>query len=492
GDEVELARHAAGRHARHRPDRAVARVDRDERGSRVVRPVERLRDRATSSALERRVDRRVDAEPARADGVRAVLVDQLVPDEAEEVRLADRRVEAARPEAEPSLGEARAVFEPGEVAVLVHRTEHLAPPCERVGRTVEGVVQRRRLRQPGEEGRLEQRELARMLGEVRLRGGLDAVRVVAEVDLVHPLAEDLRLRPVLVELDREAGLLDLALERPLLRDVEVANELLRQRRAALDDLARGEVLPERPQDRAVVDTAVLVEAAVLDVDGSLPQPRTDPPERDRLAVPFGRDRAEERAVGRVDERVLADPDRPERRERAAAGERRGGRQTRGHERHRNREQHQDREDDRGCAATRLRTPARPAATEVAGRVLERAAPRRAHAAAPQMPRARSVSCTRSRRSASASSAAASVGAHTRTVTVAFASRALTKTSGAWSPARSRRSRSTSSCRSVPSGTCSVTEATFSRLTIVELRMVSAARRSFGITTLVLSAARSTV
>ena len=186
------------------------------------------------------------------------------------------------------------------------------------------VVQGRRLREAGEQRRLHQRQVLRRLREVRLRGGLDTVGVVAEVDLVHPGGEDALLRPVAAELDRQAGLLDLPLERPLPRDVEVADELLRDRRAALDHLALVQVAPGGAEDALVVDAAVLVEAAVLDGDRRLRHPRADLLQRHRLAVVLGRDRPEQRAVGRVDERVLADRHRAQRRERAAGLERSGG------------------------------------------------------------------------------------------------------------------------------------------------------------------------
>src|SRR2546430_13563107 len=62
------------------------------------------------------------------------------------------------------------------------------------------------------------------------------------VDGVHVRAEDPVLRLVLRELDRQTRFLDLSLERSLARDVEVADELLRDRRAPLDDPARAEVL----------------------------------------------------------------------------------------------------------------------------------------------------------------------------------------------------------------------------------------------------------
>src|SRR4029077_20166352 len=80
-------------------------------------------------------------------------------------------------------------------------------------------------------------------------------------------------------------------------------------RAALDHVTRAEVLPGGAGDALVVDAAVLVEAVVLDRDRCLAHPRADAPEGDRRAIALSRDRAQQRAVGRVDERVLADLDR---------------------------------------------------------------------------------------------------------------------------------------------------------------------------------------
>ena len=147
-----------------------------------------------------------------------------------------------------------------------------------------------------------------MLGEVRLRRGLDAVGVVPEVDLVQVAREDPVLRVHVLELLGEAGLLDLAVEGDLLADVEVADELLRDRRAALDDVAALHVLDGSADDALPVDTAVLVEAAVLDVDSRARDPVRHAVETDRLAVPLRGDRAEHGSVGRVDEGVRADRD----------------------------------------------------------------------------------------------------------------------------------------------------------------------------------------
>src|SRR5438067_1012594 len=142
-----------------------------------------------------------------------------------------------------------------------------------------------------------------MAREVRLRGGLDAVGVIPVVDGVQVAGENLVLRPAAAELDRETRLPDLALEGPLAAGVEVAHELLRDRRSALDDLAGADVAPESAGDPDVVDAAVLVEAAVLDRDRGRREPVGHAPEPDGLAIPLGGDRPEQRSIRREDERV---------------------------------------------------------------------------------------------------------------------------------------------------------------------------------------------
>ena len=80
-------------------------------------------------------------------------------------------------------------------------------------------------------------------------------------------------------------LADLALDRVLrVVDVEVADELLGDRRGALLDLARLEVLDRRADDRAVVDAVVLVEVLVLDRDRRLLELERDLVELHRRAA----------------------------------------------------------------------------------------------------------------------------------------------------------------------------------------------------------------
>ena len=79
----------------------------------------------------------------------------------------------------------------------------------------------------------------------------------------------------LLELPGERRLAHLARDRLLVADVGVLDELLRDRRAALDDALRADVLPERAHDAARVDAVVLVEAAILDRDDRLAHDRRD-------------------------------------------------------------------------------------------------------------------------------------------------------------------------------------------------------------------------
>ena len=98
--------------------------------------------------------------------------------------------------------------------------------------------------------------------EVRARGGLGAVGAVPEGDAVEVAGEDPLLRPLAVELHREAALRQLAGVRPLVAEVERTRELLRDRRAALDDVPLTGVRDERADRAAVVDALVLEEPPV--------------------------------------------------------------------------------------------------------------------------------------------------------------------------------------------------------------------------------------
>ena len=157
---------------------------------------------------------------------------------------------------------------------------------------------------PGQQRRLGQRQLLGALLEVRARRLLDAVRAVPEVDGVEVGGEDPVLAPALLELPRERRLAHLARERPLVADVGVLHELLRDRRTTLDDALVADVLPERARDAAHVDAVVLEEALVLDGDDRLAHDRRDVLGADEHAALVAAEHREHRpAVGRVDDGV---------------------------------------------------------------------------------------------------------------------------------------------------------------------------------------------
>ena len=115
----------------------------------------------------------------------------------------------------------------------------------------------------------------RRLLEVGERRLADPVGAVPEVDRVQVRRQDPVLLLALLQLPGERGLLQLAGHGPLVFDVGVLDELLRDRRAALDDRLVLDVGRERAPDRPHVDAAVVVEALVLDGDDRLLHDRGD-------------------------------------------------------------------------------------------------------------------------------------------------------------------------------------------------------------------------
>ena len=114
--------------------------------------------------------------------------------------------------------------------------------------------------------------------------------------------------------------------------VEVLGELLRDRRAALPDVAGLQVVERRARDAVPVERAVLPVAPVLDRDRGRAHRRRDVLPAHADAVLGARDHAERlvlaglaRAVARVHARVLAELDRPKPRELGQVVDERGGR-----------------------------------------------------------------------------------------------------------------------------------------------------------------------
>src|SRR5206468_1676647 len=129
---------------------------------------------------------------------------------------------------------------------------------------IRGIERRRRLRHAREQRGLGERELREIaLAEVRLRRGLDAVRLIPVVDLVEVELEDLLLRVRSRHLNGEDRLLHLARDAHLVADDALLHELLRDRGCAAHDGVMKEVVADGADDAEDVDAGVGPERLVL-------------------------------------------------------------------------------------------------------------------------------------------------------------------------------------------------------------------------------------
>ncbi len=163
--------------------------------------------------------------------------------------------------------------------------EHLGEPVAALLGMHDRVVGGRRLHQPRQEGRLDEREVAGLLAEVGLGGGADAVRVLPEEHGVEVTLEDLVLALVLLEPDGVGHLQQLVASVAFEPGhVVVLDDLHRDRRGALHRTLGREVRQRRPEQAADVDAVVDVELAILDREEGLDHVPRDLREGDRLAV----------------------------------------------------------------------------------------------------------------------------------------------------------------------------------------------------------------
>ena len=181
----------------------------------------------------------------------------------------------------------RVVLLLGDIAIRQHPVEHEIASLYAVLAAVDKrVVVRRRLGNAHEGGSLGQRQVGRVLREVALRGGLDAVRGIAVVDGVEVHAQYLVFRVHFLELDGKVHLAHLALDGYLIHLVGedgVAHELLRDGRGTLATRS-GDVHHECTGDAGQVEAAVLVEALVLGCHRSIEHILADLVQLNRLAV----------------------------------------------------------------------------------------------------------------------------------------------------------------------------------------------------------------
>src|SRR5262249_57031177 len=102
--------------------------------------------------------------------------------------------------------------------------------------------------------------------ETALRCCLDPVGTGAEIDAVEIELENLPLGELVVEQQSQHEFLNVAVERARLGQEQILRQLLGESRAALRHVATKEVGDHRTPDADRVDSAMLIEAAILDGD----------------------------------------------------------------------------------------------------------------------------------------------------------------------------------------------------------------------------------
>ena len=130
------------------------------------------------------------------------------------------------------------------------------------------IVVGRPLDEPNQQREFTDVELGERLGEVELAAESEAMYrarpVLAEIHFVQVRDQNVLLGKVRLEPQRHHGLGCLSTDGLFVRQEVVLDELLRQRAAALNHMARPKVGPQRAQDTQRVDAVVLVKTPVLD------------------------------------------------------------------------------------------------------------------------------------------------------------------------------------------------------------------------------------
>ena len=194
----------------------------------------------------------------------------------------------------------------GDDAVREHAVEHHIAALRAVLGIVNRVVVRRRLGNTHKRRRFGDGELTCVLREVALRCCLNAIGTRAVVDGVQVHEQDVVFRVLLLELDRDIRLANLALDRDVIhlrRENRVAHELLCDGRCALK-VAAHEVVHQGAADAPRVDRTMGVEAFVLRSNRALERVVADLVDFDRVAVLQLELREHRLPIARIDDRRL--------------------------------------------------------------------------------------------------------------------------------------------------------------------------------------------
>jgi len=157
--------------------------------------------------------------------------------------------------------------------LLQHAVEDgVAAPLDGFGPRVDVEV-RRLLGNTGQGRCLREGQLPDRLVEVAASSGLEAVVALAQIGRqVAVKGQDLLFAQLLLELDREEDLLELAPQGLFSGQKEAAGNLHGDRGETFGPAAFPEIDPHRPEEASQVDAPVLEEAGVLDRDHRVAQP----------------------------------------------------------------------------------------------------------------------------------------------------------------------------------------------------------------------------
>ena len=207
---------------------------------------------------------RAHGQPAFVDHLLAKPGDELAPHLFEEItgRLA---LGIAEMHGE-RLGHRRLRLLGRDRASLRHAGQH--PVAPRLGRLrmARGIVVIGRFRQGGDERGLGQGQLVEGLLEIRIRGGGNAIRAGAEINLVEVDLENAVLAELMLDPIGEQRLFDLARDGHLVTEQKVTDDLLRDRRRAdrpLTALKTRQIGHRSAEDRSRVDAVMGIKIAIF-------------------------------------------------------------------------------------------------------------------------------------------------------------------------------------------------------------------------------------
>jgi len=161
----------------------------------------------------------------------------------------------------------------------------------------------RSLEQSGQGRRFHEIHPGCRLAVVEVGCGFDAVAAVAGVDLVAVEAQNLLLGVLALDLHGQHRLLNLAPDRLVRFEEQVAGKLLGHRAGALGHATLPQVVPQRAHDPLEVDPGMFVEVGVLGGDQRVQEALGDLTEADQ-GSPFLGEIGHEGAVVRQDARHL--------------------------------------------------------------------------------------------------------------------------------------------------------------------------------------------